>query len=752
MSMVIQKRRGLRLNNGFFAALLLAVSIAVQPFYNAAQAVETPQYNNVAFTTSELANWSPDRTAPSISHSVSFEDRENVLEMNINTEAQSTKGAFYYTEGLQRDIPASDSVKADVYIDSSWQGNQTRAGLWGIAKSTSGAITAYPIVEFTTATEAGHVGWRTYDSIGDTSHWVNLDTPFIWNSWNTLALTLNKTTHKFDVSINGTVVASNSYNETNASLNAVILNSKNYGTLGQDYSARWSNFGYGAVIDVQNPPTLTVTTPSQGAAVSTKANGNKLTVKGSFTDDVTANYANLQLVYRGNLVSNETFYGFGPVYNPAATYANADGTYTYDLSVPATAENGTYDLFYVGTDFDGNVTERMKRTIVIDNVNPSVVFTNPDNNETVNDLAVSVQMDGTGSNLTQYGFDITGPNGTAFHTPSQTVDKPTVSLTNFDLCANSHTVYHCPAVLPDGQYTVRAKAYDKATNRNISTYLKLNYVNPVTPVLNAEDFGVGFWTLATDKFTGFNVGFNIADFASVSGVSVDVYGENGHVSNTATPTYLSLINSQHWSQLSSPFKVDGVLNDTWCDGGPCWNMGESIWTSSNKPVRAVITVNGTSLGGKTVTKTAENTTFSEAAASFASILPAPVRDVLGAVSNAPTSGPAAPVLSAPVSPQLPSSASLQHRPMFSYDTSNVGNTASNDTLATVAEAQETTMQSTPSVLGTTDSLDNLAQVDMSNEDSEGGLLKYWWIPTSLLVVVLGWWLTAALGRHKNEND
>ncbi len=839
MSMKIQKRRGFRLNHAFLGAVLLAVSTLVQPFFNAVQALQTTQYTNAAFTSSELANWSEDRKTPSSFSSVAFGGRGDVLEMNIDAEAQSTQGDFYHTEGLRRQIPASDSIKADLYVDADWQNKETRAGLWGVASDASGEITAYPIVEFTTATEAGHTGWRVYDGVYP-GGWTNLATPFTWNSWNTLAVTFNESTHKFDLSINGAVVASNSYDETTTHLKAAILNSKNYGSNGQDYSVHWSNFAYGNVVDVpatpanlkfaspdlacgattdsyaivptwdiaegaanyeywvatpgthnvDNPwstvvgtnsysgaftegegvytfkvrsinsegvpsewstpctvkystaPVLTVTSPSEGAVVSTKANGNKLTVKGSFTDNVKANYANLQLVYKGNLVANQTFYGYGSVFDPAATYANADGSYTYNMSVPSTLESGTYELFYVGTDFDGNVTERMKRTIVIDNTAPVVAITSPSTGAVVQG---TVNITGTVTDehpMNSY-FVITGPNGyrvTSFYGDGRL----------------SHTYSWNTAGLADGQYKIQFEARDKVQNKTNASVASVTVtVANTVPSVNAEDFGVGAWTMQDQGFTGINVGFNIAGFGSVSGVTVDVYDEDGlRATNTATAGLLALINEDSVLQHSSPFVVQGSLVDTWCDG-PCWNLGSATWDKTKLPVKAIITVAGINRAGQDVVKTAQNTNFTEASTTFANLFPVSIPQMLGATTDKPSAGGS----SAPtVSPQLAYQAPIQQRSVYRTLSNGYGATAaayldstSGDTEATAATpAAENAVNP---VLGAQDVAGNFGEVeaDMADESSAWGLMKYWWIPALLLGLGLVWWLIAAM-RRKHEND
>ena len=224
---------------------ILAVIMAVVQV----NAVSSPvAYTNVALTQQEIdTNWAPDRTTPSGGFSsVTFGGRSNVLQMGINKDNASTLGApntFYLTEGLQRQIPLSDSVKADLYVDSDWTTNNktVRAGLWGVGKDNSNVIQSYPIVEFTTE---GFTGWRKWD----VDHWVNLPgVPYQTNSWNTLELTHDSDTNTYAVKINGAVVSSIT-DETSTKLGAVILNSRNYGSSAASYTVHWSKLAYGNVL------------------------------------------------------------------------------------------------------------------------------------------------------------------------------------------------------------------------------------------------------------------------------------------------------------------------------------------------------------------------------------------------------------------------------------------------------------------------------------------------------------------------
>ncbi|MEO6513282.1 MAG: hypothetical protein ABIR37_01235, partial [Candidatus Saccharimonadales bacterium] len=202
-------------------------------------------YTDVALTDSELGNWSPDRTTPSGGFSsVTFEG-QTAAELRVDNTHASADPGFYRTEGIQRTIPASDAIKANLYVDGSWSGKSVRAGLWGVAHNASSEISAYPIVEFTTD-NAGYTGWRTWDGVN--GGWTNLSIPYTSDAWSTIEIVHNNGSTKFNVYINGALVATNTGGDS-TNLNAVILNSYNNATnqVADNYAAHWSDLGYGNV-------------------------------------------------------------------------------------------------------------------------------------------------------------------------------------------------------------------------------------------------------------------------------------------------------------------------------------------------------------------------------------------------------------------------------------------------------------------------------------------------------------------------
>ncbi len=787
--------------------LLLAVALIAQPFGTLVSALQVINYTNTAFTPAEVStNWFKDRTLPSGNYgSVGFGDRTNVLEMNVDKNITSPLGEWYWTEGLQRDIPNSDGIKADVYVDSSWTGKKVRAGLWGVGNTQTGALSdSYPIIEFTTD---GYTGWRVWDA---TVGWVSLPgIAYNTDGWNTVAIKHNDANDTYTFGVNGTDVKTIQANVATDHFGAAILNSRNYAL--DNYNVHWSNFAYGSYDFVAEIPTnAKFTNPSVcGGATNQKvtvATWSPVVDAASYVykvwKDGDAKYGSFNSAYTVNVsgTSQPGEFNIGEgIYRFAvqAIYANGEKSgwstpcsATYDTTAPASTTlvspgNGSIvngasltqkwnastssdvhhyvyesynDAAAASLRWSQNVSGTSKTAtgvadttywwrvkavdaasnqsswsplwkLTVDNIAPVVNIIAPTEGEIVRGL-VNVVGAVTDANPQNSYFLITGPNN--YSKPSFFGDGRKTHEYNWDTTN----------VPQNGTYTIKFEAKDKAGNKDPGSVktIKVEVNNPL-PTLDKEDFGVGSWTIANNGFTGFNVGFSIHDFKTVSNMTVDLYNKDGKIdTNTASSALLTMVNagdSKVLPSLSTPFVTQGNLIDDWCNGSACWNMGGYEWESKDKiPAKAVITVVGTDVYGKPVIKTVENTQFSEAAGEYTTILPHLI------------------FLPAPVG-QTPAA-------------NNVG--GNNEQAATVRNVTPTVRVNTPAepevvvveddeqgeVLGaSTDKTAVLAATDTAADEDEqpqasnkGVAGWVWWTSGGGAALTGAWWALAALRRRE----
>ncbi len=234
---------------GVVVAVLLAVSLfAFQKAFAAPGVV----YTNKSFNNLALIN---DRTAPSGGFTITAND---TLKLKIDNTLASASEGFYRTEGLQGTIPASQAIRAKLFVDKSWSGKQIRAGLWGITKDAAND-TAWPIIEYTTVGDGSFTGWRVYDTMNGT--WTNLPGVKAKSGhWYKLGIVFNASTKMYDYYVNNnkvyslTAVDPSSPTDVYSTFTGVIFNNKNFATANHadDYTVQWRKFAYGTVFDCSN--------------------------------------------------------------------------------------------------------------------------------------------------------------------------------------------------------------------------------------------------------------------------------------------------------------------------------------------------------------------------------------------------------------------------------------------------------------------------------------------------------------------
>lgn len=393
-------------------------------------------YTAVPLSASELAtNWSPDRTTPSGGYgSSAYAGRDDVLEVRVDTTNASPTTGFYRTEGIQRQIPTSDTIKADLYVDDTWSTKDVRAGLWGVGKSGMD-VTAYPIVEFVSGLGAGYTGWRTWNG----EAWVDTAAGYNANAWNTLEITLNKTTHQFDILINGSVVASYA-DDGSDGIGAIIFNSFNAANndTAFNYAAHWSNVAYGKIVaDV--PAHL-------------RLNGDKPCGYATNVNYITPTW---------DAVPGATSYNYKVVTPSGATYGPVSVGNVTSVSGPFGGEG--LSTFSVQAVTPYGVSEWADPCAVVYDTVPPEVAVNPIYNTTAN----KIQPDVTISD------DVVSFAWTTSVSPADvTISDPSALIPTF-------TVHN------DGTYEFTLTVKDASENTGTATFT-FTYATPIPETINTE--------------------------------------------------------------------------------------------------------------------------------------------------------------------------------------------------------------------------------------------------------------------------
>ena len=222
------------------------------------------------------------------------------------------------------------------------------------------------------------------------------------------------------------------------------------------------------------PPVLTTATPSEGQIISTRTTGQKLTISGTFTDNVGPNYAHIQLVdVPGNSRGLTTVYG------------NTAGTYSTQLPTTGLAD-GVYRLYVWGTDAVGNVSDRNAniRRFTLDNTRPTISLQTP-----VVDALNPTEIVATASdNVSLQTVTLN------IYNQQNTILIKSCSKTVSGL--NAQVTCPVPNDLGDGVYTIRYNAKDTAGNIS-STETRIFAVDHTAPAAPT----VLQWQDSTDTVT-----------------------------------------------------------------------------------------------------------------------------------------------------------------------------------------------------------------------------------------------------------
>ncbi|HET8884250.1 MAG TPA: lamin tail domain-containing protein [Candidatus Saccharimonadales bacterium] len=421
----------------------------------------------------------------------------------------------------------------------------------------------------------------------------------------------------------------------------------------------------------------------------------------SFTSEARANHPN------------------GPGWDKELT-ANGSDVYT----VSGTTDH-TFWWRVAAVDAAGNMTWSEIHSVVVDKDAPVADITSHEDGEDVSGIVDLVGEVSDVNPMNTY-FRITGPGygDTSLFKDGRSVHEFVWDTTH----------------LPNGAYTVQFETRDQAGNKtSVSTEkITLNVNNPQPTVLSQN-----FNTHSGVDYKGINVGFEIANFADVTEVSVALYrdGETTpFVTNTDNQNLLDLIASGI-TQLSTPFIItDGMYIEEY------WNLGEYEWTTADIPAMARVSVTGINNVGDIVTETVDLTVMTEPNGwTFASLVPA-VDDEDDSTTETQRNETQRNARS------QSGIISTLTQPIFASTANNGLAFSGSDVLGAQDDEDENTEEDDAEVLGTQDNgtpLANTGAIETGNDIFKiFGLAWFWWLAIAS-VAVAGWlWLAAAIRRYR----
>ena len=202
--------------------------------------------------------WYTDRYAPAVFSSPHSIPGETVLIHSISmadgaiNRPGGQQGSFYNTQGRKYDLPAmTKSMKIDLFIPAAWATSDKReAGFWGTAVDGASAISAFPIIEFTS--DGSNPRFRGWES-GGAGAWSDLGLPsgFVYDAWYTLEIELLASGEFLYTVGDLQYTTTTSAPDASVRIDNVILQGHNYdpthmGTVETDpgvtYDIFWDNF------------------------------------------------------------------------------------------------------------------------------------------------------------------------------------------------------------------------------------------------------------------------------------------------------------------------------------------------------------------------------------------------------------------------------------------------------------------------------------------------------------------------------
>lgn len=226
-------------------------ALGFQPVPGACGSCTEIQEFDVVTTSSTQAPgvWYTDRYAP-YGFATEVFDGQNRLKHSIDAadcescRPASYSSSFYNTQGRKYDIPTGiNSAEIDLYVPAAWATTGRRmAGLWATAFDASDAVSAYPIVEFTS--DGGKPRFRGWES--GTGTWVDLGLPagFVYDTWVNLRIELLPSGEFRFVVGNIRYETNTSAPDATVRLANMILQGYNTASPGVTYDIYWDNLQY----------------------------------------------------------------------------------------------------------------------------------------------------------------------------------------------------------------------------------------------------------------------------------------------------------------------------------------------------------------------------------------------------------------------------------------------------------------------------------------------------------------------------
>ena len=203
--------------------------------------------------------WYVDRYAPAgFVGGVNGGGRIGVLQHSINAADSGNarpgafSSAFYNTQGRKYDLASgTTSMSIDLYVPAAWATTNSRmAGFWGTATDASNAVSAFPIVEFTS--DAMNPRFRGWDTLLGGFVDMGLPAGFAYDEWQTLNIDLIGTDFVYSI---GNLSLSFDANGSTSIANTILQGHNT--TTGVTYDILWDNLqGPSAASEVPEPASI----------------------------------------------------------------------------------------------------------------------------------------------------------------------------------------------------------------------------------------------------------------------------------------------------------------------------------------------------------------------------------------------------------------------------------------------------------------------------------------------------------------